>query len=197
VVVWFDVREMVVIPLIAGALAGRAVFMAERKIMRRDRSNTRAIAGAKVDALLLENNVRAFLWVIRHGEQADAKDGINYRRMNGGELFTAPPWNHPRRVGLKGKSTAAGMFQFVAGTWDQVREDMKLTDFSPVNQTRAAVGLIAYRDALKDVQAGNVRAACKVLAVEWSSLPGGVQPRMTVEKAELIFTANGGKPTGR
>jgi len=78
-----------------------------------------------------------------------------------------------------------------------VAKDMKLSDFSPLNQDRAAVGLIAYRGALPDVLAGNVHAAYEILTKEWTSLPGAKETRLTVEKADFAFAKWGGRATGK
>lgn len=68
----------------------------------------------------------------------------DYNTLNGGEKFEGYA-DHPRRRGKNGKSTAAGRYQFVAGTWDEAVEALGLSDFSPANQDRAAVWL-AQRD---------------------------------------------------
>jgi muramidase (phage lysozyme) len=147
-----------------------------------------------VTALDVANvNVQAFLKVIR---KAEGTDGVNgYRTIFGGQLFTSYA-DHPRVLvkTAKYQSTAAGAYQFKASTWDETRDAMKLTDFSPANQDKAAVGRIAARNALEDVKAGRFAVAIKKCAGEWASLPGATygQPTITIQTAQSVYTANGG-----
>jgi hypothetical protein len=92
------------------------------------------------DALLQNGNLRAFMRVIRSGETGQTEDA--YRMMFGGGLFKAPPWQHPREpITIRGlTSTAAGAYQFLTRTWDEMAKVYGLSDFSPGNQDRAAIG---------------------------------------------------------
>lgn len=73
-----------------------------------------------------------------------AEEANSYDVLNGGERFTDFS-DHPRRVGKNGQSTAAGRYQFIAGTWDAATAayektyGVKVPDFSPEWQDR--VGL--------------------------------------------------------
>lgn len=147
-----------------------------------------------VDAAVLGNaNVQAFLRVIRTGE--GTTDEAGYRRLFGGELFASFA-DHPRRTIAKNgyRSTAAGAYQFLSGTWDETARLMGLGDFSPANQDLAAVGRIAARRALNDVLAGRFESAVRKCAWEWASLPGSPygQPVISWERAASVFAANGG-----
>src|SRR5690606_39452601 len=110
-----------------------------------------------LDAALRSPNVHAFLRAIRLGEGTLDADG--YRRIVGGELFDDFS-DHPRkRVWIERYgvwSTAAGAYQFIASTWDEMRAKYGLPDFSPASQDRAAVGLLIRRGALDDVIAGRI-----------------------------------------
>lgn len=143
-------------------------------------------------------NVQALLRVIRRGE--GTADEAGFRRLFGGELFDGYA-DHPRRKitrtlrsGGTITSTAAGAFQFLAGTWDETRNIMKLPDFSPASQTRAAVGRIAARGALEDAKAGALNIALKKIAWEWASMPGSPygQPVISWETAHATYAAAGG-----
>jgi muramidase (phage lysozyme) len=141
------------------------------------------------------SNVIAFLRVIRAGETSQQPDA--YRMMFGGSHFNAPPWEHPRQAITIGKltSTAAGAYQFLSRTWTVLQASYKFDDFSPMNQDKAAVALIAGRGALQDVIDGRFQAAIKKCAKEWASLPGSPygQPTRDLAQALETYSAFGGQ----
>lgn len=150
-----------------------------------------------VDRSLVNHpNVRAMLRVIRNGESSQ-DDAIAYRMLCGkrGAAFSSFA-DHPRPVLPKPCSRgAAGAYQIVIKTWDWVRAEMGLRDFSPASQDMAALGLMAYRGALPAVLAGDVATAVAKLRKEWPSLPGGAENNPLagdVEKARRLFVAFGG-----
>ena len=126
-----------------------------------------------IDEALRHKNVLAFLRAIRLGEGTLDDDG--YRRIVGGELFDSFK-DHPRKlVYLKRYdvwSSAAGAYQMLARTWDSVRVQYKLPDFTPASQDKAAVGLLIRRKALDDILAGRIEQAIEKCRLEWASLPG-------------------------
>ncbi|NJO55224.1 MAG: glycoside hydrolase family 104 protein [Rhodospirillales bacterium] len=63
-------------------------------------------------------------------------NGGDYAVMNGGERITDFS-DHPRRVGTRGTSTAAGKYQFIESTWDEAVAALGLPDFSPASQEKA------------------------------------------------------------
>ncbi len=136
---------------------------------------------------LASPNVQAFLRAIRLGE--GTSDANGYRRIVGGELFDSFT-DHPRkRVWIKAYnvwSTAAGAYQMLAQTWDEMRVRYALPDFSPASQDLAAVGLIARRGALDDVLAGRIEAAIAKCAAEWASLPGSPYGQRT-ERLDAVL----------
>lgn len=149
---------------------------------------------AKVTAADVNNqNVRAFLQVIRRGEGTLGTDG--YRTLFGGGKFSDMS-DHPRiKVSKSGyTSTAAGAYQFLASTWDETKRLMGLPDFSPASQDRGAVGRIAARGALDDVKAGRLDAAIRKCAKEWASLPYSPygQPVISMATAAAVYASNGG-----
>ncbi len=80
-------------------------------------------------------------------------------------------------------STAAGRYQFLAGTWDQQKQKLGLTDFSPANQDAAAWDLAQTeykaktgKDLLTVLKSGDTSDVLPNLSGQWSSLPGGRQP---------------------
>jgi len=120
-----------------------------------------------------QQNIDAFLWAIRVSEGTDGLNG--YSMLVGGGLFGSFA-DHPRvlvdlpKLGIK--SSAAGAYQILRRTWDDVRGVIGAPDFSPPWQDRAAVELIRRRGALADVRAGRFATAIDKCKKEWASLPG-------------------------
>lgn len=148
-------------------------------------------------AVVDQPQVRAFLALIRTGEGTSGANG--YRMHFGGELFASFA-DHPRRVVTRSglSSTAAGAYQFLSRTWDEMAAKYRLADFSPANQDVAAVGLIKRRGALADVLAGRFRAAIEKCNKEWASLPGSPygQPTLTYARAQSVLLASGAEILG-
>lgn len=129
-------------------------------------------AGDDVNA---DANVAAFLSMIAISEGTAGPNG--YRTLFGGSLFNSFA-DHPRtpiRATLKSgalTSTAAGRYQFLERTWDEIATKLGLADFSPGNQDLAAIELIRQRGALGDVQTGRFETAVQKVRKVWASLPG-------------------------
>ena len=147
---------------------------------------------------MMSANLRAFLALIRWCEGTDDDGG--YSRIVGGSSFGT--WNdHPRIVksgtfsnGKAWSSSAAGAYQFLAGTWDEARKALSLDDFGPASQDEAAIWLIERRGALPAVEAGDLDVAIALCNKEWASLPGSPygQPTKTLEACRKVFLAAGG-----
>lgn len=150
-----------------------------------------------VSDVLYHPQVRAFLALIRTGEGTSGPNG--YRTMFGGSLFTSFA-DHPRQLVVRGgyRSTAAGAYQFLTGTWDEMASKYGLTDFTPDSQDVAAVGLIKRRGALADVLDGRFRAAIDKCNKEWASLPGSPygQPTLSYTRAQSVLLASGANILG-
>lgn len=155
----------------------------------------------------MENaNLQAFLAMIRYAEGTSGANG--YRTLFGGGLFTSFT-DHPRvkvletrdefvRNGKRDYTTAAGAYQILASTWDDVRGILGLPDFSPASQDRAAAFLIRRRGALADVYAGRFDEAVKKCNKEWASLPGSPygQPVKSLTDVRRVYVSSGGQITG-
>ena len=147
----------------------------------------------------MNTNLAAFLRVIREGETNQTDDA--YRMIVGGEYFDSFS-DHPRkpvylpRLGLT--STAAGAYQFLARTWDNLVKQYGFTDFSSANQDDAAVKLIEGRGALEDVLAGRLDEAIRKCNKEWASLPGSPygQPTRTLSALREVYVRYGGTLAG-
>lgn len=141
-------------------------------------------------------NVQRMLKLIRVGEGTADDDG--YRRLVGGGEFDSFA-DHPRTVqtikfnnGKTLKSSAAGAFQFLRVTWDEMAAKYDLPDFSPASQDIAAVGLLKRSGALGHVLDGDFAAAIRKANKVWASLPESPygQPTLTMAKAGAIIGEN-------
>jgi len=126
-----------------------------------------------------EANVKKFLDFLGRAEGAD------YNTIVGGSKFSDFR-AHPRVVGLRtaeGPSTAAGKYQIVGSTYDEVAPKLGIRDFTPDSQDRIAVELIRRKGALEDVRNGNFDAAIGKLGGTWASLPSSPysQPKRSAE----------------
>jgi murein DD-endopeptidase MepM/ murein hydrolase activator NlpD len=124
-------------------------------------------------------NVKAFLDFIAWAEGTDALNGyatIVGQTIPTGSRKISSYADHPRGD-LKFGSDAAGRYQFISTTWDGIKKQLGLTDFSPQNQDRAAVENIRQFNALSDVEAGNWQSAINKLAGQWDSFPGAGNPK--------------------
>ena len=126
-----------------------------------------------------EANVKKFLDFLGKAEGAD------YNTIVGGSKFSDFR-AHPRVVGLRtaeGPSTAAGKYQIVGTTYDEVAPKLGIRDFSPDSQDKIAVELIRRKGALEDVRNGNFDAAVSKLGGIWASLPSSPysQPKRSAE----------------
>jgi muramidase (phage lysozyme) len=121
-------------------------------------------------------NKTAFLDMIAVSEGTSGPDG--YRTLFGGGLFDSYA-DHPRKyfsfTNSKGqhlKTSAAGRYQFLISTWDDLARKLGLPDFSPESQDAAALELVRQRGAINDVEAGRLSLAVNKCAPIWASLPG-------------------------
>lgn len=161
------------------------------------------------------DNERAFLGLIRWAEGTEGRDmaGLDPYRVCYGYTHTIVSFaDHPTITGeWKGErlpdsmcikaglspgcvSTAAGAYQLIKPTWRGIRDRLRLPNFEPEQQDRAALYLIANRGALEDVHAGRIQTAIAKCAPEWASLPGNFagQPQRTQEALLAAFERGGG-----
>ena len=128
-------------------------------------------------------NVRKFLFLITKTEGTD-RDGKPYNCLFGYHYFDNAFVEHPNiRIpfGKTNWSTAAGRFQIL----NKTAKSLKMPDFTPESQDRAAIELIRRRKALEDVTEGRFEDAINKCNKEWASLPNSPygQPTETMVNA--------------
>jgi muramidase (phage lysozyme) len=115
--------------------------------------------------------------------------------------------DHPQQYFLiergpnKGKKTsAAGKYQFVYSTWKEARDALKLPDFGPSSQDRAAwwkaqavyKGATDGRDLLTDLRSGDpelMDTIPEALSGTWTSLPGGIEAATNTSRFVSAYAA--------
>ncbi|MCY4331201.1 MAG: glycoside hydrolase family 104 protein [Cyanobacteria bacterium MAG CAR1_bin_15] len=116
---------------------------------------------------------RALLNTIRFAEgtwKNGSEDG--YRVFYGGTLFQKMS-RHPNKVHHRRYSSrAAGAYQFLPATWRMAQKALRLRDFRPKSQDKAALYLICRREALGLADRGRfTKELAHRLAPEWASFP--------------------------
>jgi len=91
-----------------------------------------------------------------------------------------------------GRSTAAGKYQALKGTWNEVAKAVGIPDFTPTSQDVFAVARLDQRGALKDVLDGNLKGWTDKARNEWASLPTselgqGRRSQSQIEKAYKAY----------
>lgn len=128
----------------------------------------------QLEQALQNPNVRKFLDLISYTE---GTQGNGYRTAFGGGKLNSLN-DHPRYLktfkqtdGTLNKTSAAGRYQFLKGTWDNVARQYGLKDFSPHSQDLGAVALLFGRDAIPALLKGDFQTAVRKTGAEWASLP--------------------------
>ena len=145
-------------------------------------------------------NLLAFLDMLAFSEgtsNSPTTRDDGYDQIVGRTRFTSYA-AHPRvlvdlpRLGIK--STAAGRYQLLARYWDAYSAQLKLKDFSPINQDRIALQQIKERRAIEDINAGRFDAAVAKCRNIWASLPGAGygQYEHKIDDLRAVFQRAGG-----
>ncbi len=137
-------------------------------------------------------HVAAFLDMLAHaeiGERLLRESDDGYDVLVGGKRFETYA-RHPNilvhlpRWGIS--STAAGRYQFLRRTWDDLTEQLRLRDFSPEAQDRGAVRMFVWAGALDEIKAGQVEKAMHLCRKLWASLPGAGYGQPEKKQSELL-----------
>lgn len=156
-----------------------------------------------------ELNTRAFLSTIKRTENAGG-DPLPYNSWNGfvdGKLrlfttstyeadpkaYSAHPGKPKNKKGEELASSAAGAYQILRTSFNAYQvQDKSITDFSPTNQDKVVMDMIAFRNALDDVAKANLTEASRKLTIrrggeQFASLPGGSQSHIQLSQLEIFF----------
>lgn len=149
--------------------------------------------------LIDDPNVRTMLDLIA------ASEGVAHGYNTGfGNTVLDALEDHPRErrgftetTGRRNLTSAAGRYQFLAGTWDDVAPRIGASDFMPENQDLGAVYLMQRRGALDSVLEGDFSTAISKLGREWASLPSSpyAQPKRSQEFVDDFLTSRNAERT--
>lgn len=98
------------------------------------------------------------------------------------------------KTGKPLRSSAAGRYQFLGATWDDLARRLKLIDFSPVSQDLACVELLKQCGAYPLIRVGKFDDAVHAARRIWASLPGAGygQHEQKIESLRAAYKAAGG-----
>ncbi len=160
---------------------------------------------------LQNRNVQAFLSVIQYAEGTYSQNNpyaVTYGYSHVISNFSDHPtntgeWNGEVlpdsfciNVGLSPgcRSTAAGAYQFLQPTWNEVKNVLQLQNFSSESQDIAAKYRINLRGGLEMVKNGQFTDAIFKVNREWASLPGSPygQPTKSMNELKSFYESQGG-----
>lgn len=159
---------------------------------------------SKYEKLLDNPMARRALDIIAASENAD------YNTTFGGGTFDDFS-RHPniqrkfkQKDGKTSSSGAAGRYQFLKGTWNDLQEKLGLKDFSPRNQDIGALALLDQargsggKSALELALEGNYQGMVEKAGNIWASFPSAPakysQPKHGWNKMNKIIASATGKP---
>lgn len=101
---------------------------------------------------------------------------------------------HPHIFNARFDSTAAGRYQFIFPTWHSLQEKLGLSTFDPAAQDTGCIELLRERNALGDIEAGNIASAIAKCGPIWASLPSSTAGQRTNRLDDLLgaYTDAGG-----
>lgn len=128
-------------------------------------------------SLLSNENVQRALASIRASEGTAAYEdpysvGFGGTRINSYAEKPRGLSSFRDNSGKRGKTSAAGAYQFLNDSWGDMEKGLGLTDFTPNSQDIAAVGLLDRAGALDNVLSGDVKGFVRDANGTWASLPG-------------------------
>lgn len=161
---------------------------------------------AQLEQWSQDPNVQRMLEIISRAE--GTFNGANPYAVYGGsakkqlQTLAAHPskagsWEFAWNDGTRDQSTAAGKYQFVEGTWNNLAKKYGFGDFGATNQDLGAVALMAEKGAIKDVLRGDWHTAAKKLGSTWASLPTSTaaQAKRSYKDFERIIAQSTGQRT--
>jgi len=147
--------------------------------------------------------VEAMLYAIRTAEVGRVPDSeryfyaYGYRRFNGttdhpvitGEVQAM---RLPDRMCIAAGrqpgcvSSAAGAYQFIRGTWEELKKAARLPDFSPASQDAAARLLLKRIGVTRMLENGDIEGAIRKAGTQWASLPGSTAQQNPVAMSRAM-----------
>jgi len=138
---------------------------------------------------------RAFLDAL-----AEKESNGQYNIINGGATFSDYS-RHPFEGSnqILGTGVAAGRYQFMPGTWGDLRRKHNYPDFSQANQDQAAIDYIRDLGCLGLIDSGDIAGAARRLQPIWTSLPGAAEtqwnlPEFLAFYNQRLAAYRGGQP---
>jgi muramidase (phage lysozyme) len=152
-------------------------------------------------------NIAAFLRVIKYAEGTDpnGRGQDPYRIVYGYNHIVQNMSDHPSNTGEWpgaqtpwGWTTAAGAYQFLQSTWNDLNTRYGFRTFTPYNQDQRVIERLKDRGALTAVQNGDFENAIALTNKEWASLPGSPygQPTRTMAQLAQVYADAGGTISG-
>jgi muramidase (phage lysozyme) len=148
-----------------------------------------------------DTNIGAMLSVIAWAEGADYDVSYTGQKFSG---FADHPRSAHTANGIS--SDAAGRYQFLSPTWDGLKSKLKLKDFSPESQDKAAIELMKQCHGYGYAVRGDVAGFADRCWPTWASLASSsgqklddrqpTRPIAELEKKFAEFQAAGGKFAG-
>lgn len=131
--------------------------------------------------------IQAFLDMISFSEGTYTSDG--YHTVYGVHERLKDLKTHPDKVirelshGKQLSSSAAGRYQFLYKTWEELVEKYHFKNFGPFNQDLAAIALLHNINAISDIENKDIPAAISKASTLWASFPGSPygQPTKSLE----------------
>lgn len=132
-------------------------------------------------------NVNAYLNMLMDAE-GTSRHANPYAVAGGGKVMIQdlsqaggfPKWGFTQTDGKKNTSSAAGAFQFLNSTYDDLRrQGYEVNDFQPQTQRMAAIALLKQNGALPYIVNGDFDTAIRKSAGTWASLPGSPYAQKT------------------
>lgn len=132
-------------------------------------------------------NVNAYLNMLMDAE-GTSHHANPYAVAGGGKVMIQdlsqaggfPKWGFTQTDGKKNTSSAAGAFQFLNSTYDDLRrQGYEVNDFQPQTQRMAAIALLKQNGALPYIVNGDFDTAIRKSASTWASLPGSPYAQKT------------------
>lgn len=174
---------------------------------QKNRVNLCRVAPARINEnakeLIKEPRVRAMLDTIAFAEGTGSDPDNGYGRVANGTVVRAP--NHPELLGQRNVtttefskhpnilvkvnstkwSTAAGRYQFLINTWNE----LKLPDFGRESQDIGGVKLLNRRGSLVPLLNDDFETAVLNSNKEWASFPGSPygQPKKTMDQLKTFY----------